>query len=487
MGFLKKNVFLFACLGIILAGGGIFAFSMMKQKSNQEELKKLSTLCNGVNSLGSQVVYDAELKKLEEIANQAKSAQQTAINKAIQTSRRNLLSSQVFPNLKNSLEKDIHFQEFARNYVAFIDGLLVDLKAGENLSAEQTQAIRDRYLKTAEGTTSENSDQKQQDHIQMLIAGERKDHAEKISVYADHFAFCGYYHWKTLPTGTEDELLYDSWLTQVAAWVQQDVVQSIKQLNSSAESVVDAPVKRLVSIGFGGGSFLTQPTRQETLPVNNITGIQRAPGSEYFLPAYVTQNKIGRAAAAGATEAAFQNEMVTPYTGNACNDEIDVIHFSLEVIADSEKINELINVLQSPKFELDDTTQTKNNERNQITVLGVNIDPVNIQAELDSGFYYGRADAKLLTIICEYFFFKSGYESENQNWIPRLVADVRDGVKPSPAPSRATFGTRPRGAGSGRSVSPSRGRSLTPGRPGAPGRPGGTAPIRDEEMLEERR
>lgn len=451
MGFIKKNVFLFACVGIILAGGGIFAFSVVKQKSNLKELQQISFLCQGATELRSKVVYEAELKKLEEIYGQAKASQQAAVNRARQTSRRKLLSSQVFPKLKNPMDKDIRFQAFAGNYVDFIDDLMIELNAGKNLSAEETQTIRDDYLKDAEGTSSDDGEKdKQAVHIQLLINGARKEHADEISVYADRSAFCGYYNWKALPSSREEQyLLYDAWFTQVAAWVQQDVVKSIKQVNISANSVIDAPVKRLVSIGFGGGMFLSQPTRQETPPVNKIAGIQRPSGSELYLPAYVTENAKAPSGRYGVTDVAAQNTMTTPYTGNNCNDDIDVIHFDLVVIADSVRVNELINTLQSPKFELDDTTQAKNNERNQITVLQILIDPVNLQAEMDSGFYYGRADAKLFTITCEYFFFKSGYGSGDEKLVPQLVADVRAGLKPSPAPSRTTTGSRGRRAGRG--------------------------------------
>jgi len=97
----------------------------------------------------------------------------------------------------------------------------------------------------------------------------------------------------------------------------------------------------------------------------------------------------------------------------ASDNLVNVVHFSLTVMIDSSKIHDFINALQTTQLQSSilSADSSDSYERNQITVLQMEIDSVDIAAENREGYYYGSASVKKLSLICEYVFFQSGYEA----------------------------------------------------------------------------
>ena len=99
--------------------------------------------------------------------------------------------------------------------------------------------------------------------------------------------------------------------------------------------------------------------------------------------------------------------VATSVTERASDELIDVVHFELAVIVDTVAVIDFINALQSLKHDREDPDRHK---RNQISILEYVLEPVDVEQEIATGYHYGPASLGVMRIVCEYFFFKSGYE-----------------------------------------------------------------------------
>ncbi|MFC1783919.1 hypothetical protein ACFL02_10115 [Planctomycetota bacterium] len=110
---------------------------------------------------------------------------------------------------------------------------------------------------------------------------------------------------------------------------------------------------------------------------------------------------------------------------------VNVVHFEIAVVIDSSEIHNFINILQSEERY---TWQTQpdggtisENRRNQMAVLQMQIDPIDIAAENQQGYYYGSASIKRLSLTCQYIFFRSGYDEVMPPAIKDLLPSFSDG------------------------------------------------------------
>ena len=272
----------------------------------------------------------------------------------------------------------------------------------------------------------------------------------------------------------------DAWYTQLAAWIQEDVVSAIQELNGSSQSVLTSPVKRLLEISFAGeepegkpkldatqvkspstyGSFSSRAIPKRFGAGRSICVSRRYQESVNKLPVYVTQfqkkrsGRLGSFAGGLSTGGSnqYEGQLGTPFTGRFSNDVIDVVQFEVGVIIDSARIHDFMHALQSQKksqvvrinslppaesevldwtriqevllalqnssggtVSLDGRQMNKSDVvvkdvlRNQITILQMDIEPLDVAVEQDAGYYYGSGSFKVLRLTCEYLFFKSGY------------------------------------------------------------------------------
>ena len=454
MQFIKKYYIYGIYILILLISIGIYVWGLMINGSNVEGFKKVENLYRTATSLSGKAVHENQLKYLNDNLLKAQADEKTVIDFCIKTSNRSVLYTKVFPEAKAD-ESKIHYMRYAEEYSKAIDNLIG--ASGLNSGDKPSQLEERNYLDDARrsrsttgggagggmgmggfggmgmGGAAGSDDQK-------LLAEFRENKASEISIYANETSFVLYDFWKNHDgkSGTPSMLQTDSWLSQLAFWVQEDVVLSINKINDKNKTVKENPVKRLIEISFagqvaqtgsadtklaGGGMGMTGGGMGMGMGMaggrgNTGTMVSRTGGINN-LPGFVTagtESSSRGAAASTSTTTSYNYSLANPWTNHVCDDLIDVVHLKLSVVMTTDNVNSFINALQSSRANIDGS-----NLRNQITVLEYDIIPVNIQAEEMAGYYYGSGAIAKVDFICEYVFFKDGYKTVVPAPIEQLI------------------------------------------------------------------
>jgi len=455
MNFIKKRLFLIVSILLVLAAGGLFFYSKTVEGKNVENNRTVISEYNQLKNLNRELVHKNVLDKIKILADLANKDMEEVKRRAKQTTARPLLNPDIFPEPRGQ-NPLIKFQKFAHAYCLNIDHFLQKLGAGVPPSQIEEEKVKEKILKRSVNTTGTDgfvsprdeyafdqgfSTQRSRTDEQIEIEEFRKERAQTISLYGDTNSFFAYDFWETPQPDDKNALLFDTWFSQLAYWIQEDVVLAIAQINEDSKSLPTSPIKRLIEISFQGPSVGTSGTislsakstvssagsRFATL--TNLGAARRVSGSQVFLPVYVLPPKpSGDMMMAGNVENVGQ--ITNSWTHRTSGDLIDVVQFELGLIIDTIKIDDFINALQSEKSTeiiQKKPTQATQYTRNQITVLQIMIEPLEIDLEKQSGFYYGPGSLAVLRLIGEYVFFKSGYEAH----MPKPVKDILAPPEPS--------------------------------------------------------
>jgi hypothetical protein len=240
------------------------------------------------------------------------------------------------------------------------------------------------------------------------------DRAKAFDVYASPVEVAGYAYWNDWTFEDKDKAYKDCWYWQVGYWVIEDVFTSIRQMNQGAESIIEAPVKRLMSVDF---------TLKKNRTMRGRRGGQTRRAKETENPTYVTSTK---------------DALTTPCTGRFTTipiDEptgIDVLQFDVRVIIDATQVKpfmEQICTAKSHKFRGfygDQPEQTY--EHNQISILETSISQVEKDSYAHYFYRYGDKPVVELDLICEYVFDRT---PAFQEIIPKQVKDELQGEEES--------------------------------------------------------
>jgi len=183
--------------------------------------------------------------------------------------------------------------------------------------------------------------------------------------------------------------------------VQQDVVNSIIELNKASKSVSESRVKQLIGIEIAFGSDIyTMPT---------------APTGATAAPTPVGQAGASPVAANTSTDPLPKDISVSP-TGHVCNGVFDVVHFTVCMHVQASDVNRVIQEL----------------ERNRLlTALQSDVIAVNSLEEKEDGFLYGPQPVVTLTLKCEELFLR--------NWTrPLMPQPVKTLLNVQEPPAQAT-------------------------------------------------
>jgi len=280
---------------------------------------------------------------------------------------------------------------------------------------------------TRDRTAALTSSQAQEERI---IKDLRRKRAEEIVMYgsAGSFAACDYWNVHNFGSQVYAKLQSNSWFSQLAFWIQEDIVSSILQLNQGKKNVLEAPIKRLIEISFAGdeaspGTVITGPlgglggeARQLAPDAQTMTvAARRDLGNKYRLPSYVLDQNNETV-----------GDLTSAFTQRFCCDLYDVAQFELAVVIDTTAITAFVDTLQSEKSSLftEPDGSQKTYTRNPITVLQYLIEPLDVQLENEAGYYYGAGSLCTFRLIGEYVFYKNKYyESLKSDPIVQLFVE----------------------------------------------------------------
>jgi hypothetical protein len=250
----------------------------------------------------------------------------------------------------------------------------------------------------------------------------------------------------------------DCWFAQLDFWIQQDLAEIFSQLNrNSAQqrgqqpSVLNAAVKRIVSIYVDSYYYVGLDTQSGQAvpgpyPMGVPGGPMNAPGSGpmmepgmqppgggywqqpgggYWQPPVTVPTKARHKSARDRLRDRAAMRQEKPFTERLCGDNVNVLHFSFSVVIDSRRVNELLAALS---------------RKNLYTILDVSLSRVDVDIDSrkfprfesstelfspykdaeDDGLIYGTDPVVKLDVDAEALFLKDIYA----DYMPKEVRDV---------------------------------------------------------------
>jgi hypothetical protein len=303
---------------------------------------------------------------------------------AEQSSQRELLSYDVFPTPSESSRQI--FGKFDQQYQAAINAWASGLRArGCPTQAELSKSLNRPVVGT---DASFGSGLQETDRI--IVDQLCKEVAQSANVYFDPANIPGYKFWEEYQYQEKERAVEECWYWQLGYWIVEDVFQTVKTLNAHSVNVLDAPVKRIMDIGFTSASASAGTSPQ---PVMSTTQSGK--------PQYVTSFKTG---------------LTLPLTARVSNDRFDVVHFRLSVIVSAKAVPQFLQELCSGKEHRfkgfrNELPKEETFKHNQITILKSDFEAVDPEDNNNRFYRYGPDGVVKLVLVCEYIFDKKGYDA----------------------------------------------------------------------------
>lgn len=302
--------------------------------------------------------------------------------------------------------------------------VLPRLNAGEPVTKERVEREMAQVEADYRGGNSQGggaasvSDEEQQRMVRdkrARFADLLRERAESIHLYAatnpssQEFPFNA----QALPQDASPEL-FQLWEGQLELWIQQDIAQAIAQANNTQDpssSVLDAPVKRLISVSVlpgyvglhntGGITIKEEGRTSSTSPgyAQNVGGV-----SEYPPPA---------GGMTGSPDERVSDNFYVGPSGRVSNGLYDVRHARLVIMADVQRLPELFEQISRVNF---------------MTILETRIVDVDEYEELQNNYFYGAGDIAQVELLIETIWLR--------DWTAKLMpSQVRQYVGIDPAGS----------------------------------------------------
>jgi len=245
MGFIKKYISLALPVALFLAAGLLYIPTMMAGESLSDDIARESL--SGADKIERMIrnVPSAKQFEIERSYQDKHTKDAEAINKmAAQSSQRELITYQIFPKPRETSQQ--LFDDFAISYCEEIKSLVEQL---DGRNAPDLDDIN-RKVGYSRGRNSRSGSENSHDRKVDAVCQKR---AKSISIYAFPQLFAWYNFWsdwaETEFPGQTVAIEY-CWNSQTAYWIYQDIVDTILQMNSDADSVLTSDVKRLMGISF---------------------------------------------------------------------------------------------------------------------------------------------------------------------------------------------------------------------------------------------
>ncbi|MHC4622714.1 MAG: hypothetical protein ACYS4W_02315 [Planctomycetota bacterium] len=322
---------------------------------------------------------------------------------ARQSSRRELLSYMIFPEPKDSSTQI--YRDFGKQFRGAIEDLLARINARDC----PTDAELNANLQRA-SVSSPRRRRVSYLRLDAVSASIRDDlcrsRAEDASVYAGPGSLGGYEFWgefKYTDIDSWEEAIRECWYSQLGYWIIRDVIDTIASINAGSASVFTSPVKRLMYVDFA-------EAKRWSYRGTSSASARKADER----PSYALSTLGG---------------IVAPCTGRSCNDDIDVVHFSLSVLLTPQSILPFMQELCSAKEHKFSGWQGEKNEpqkfrHNQVTVLEYELVSVDRDDGSHELYRYGDDAVMQLDLVCEYVFDKAGYEDIKPEAVKKHVEEM---------------------------------------------------------------
>ncbi len=308
---------------------------------------------------------------------------------------RGVLLEELFPDPPSHLRETLPEQMF-RSLISAYEQLLRDCEAGAPPPVEDMlddiMAARERYMTQSLMRAAGDPDEDERSWLSKQLTKTRlsiyAETADSIKLYA-MLADLNVPHESEKPPRAEGEdntLMFD-WQWQY--WIKHDIVKGLYAANEPYDSVVDAPVKRLVNL-----VVLDGPVPQGSSGASAGPSRGGASSGGFGPAGGGGRRSSGRKPAApkGPTGVAADPSREVPldygvsFTGRTDNALYDVRDVRLEIVVDSARIPEVFDALARQNF---------------MTVINAQVDSMDLFGAIKDGYFYGTAPVSLLTLDIE--------------------------------------------------------------------------------------
>jgi hypothetical protein len=314
-------------------------------------------------------------------------------------------------------------KRFHEAAVAAYQSLLVRVRAG---SPPDRAAVADELLRTQLNFISQTA---QKDRLEDLTAEEKaeltkklievrlaknREQAERIGLYLAEL---------TLPVPVWTQVPSVAWMFNWnwEYWVVEDILAALYEANVEDQTVLLAPVKRVLSLSVTG---LPNVSAAAPLP-SAMPGGMAAPGGR----GRPSDGGSGASTGGKGTPAADQPTPPDPgrkidpdyslrFTGQKSNPLYDVLTVNLVLIVDSTRIPEVLDAIAGQNF---------------FTVVDLTMEPVDPFEAAASGYMYGSAPVCRLSLTIDTVWLRQ-WTSES---MPEETKKVLRIPLPQPAPTDA--------------------------------------------------
>jgi hypothetical protein len=307
---------------------------------------------------------------------------------------RGVLNEKLFPAALPQ-ERETLPKEMYRQLIAAYTQLLKDVRAGSPPSgaqmAEYLGQARDRFLtEIRKRSTDALTPQEQGELTEQLSAARLSycaDAARALSFYAD-LADLSVPDESRRPDRAEGQGMIDMFNWQWELWIKEDLLRAIASANQAYPSVLEAPVKRVISIAVqsapaaavasaadeGGESG---PAGGFAIGSGGMSSGGRGGGGE-------ARAAVPAVAADPAQEAPL--DYTVSFTGRRTNPLYDVWYVGVDLIVDSAQVPALFDALARQNF---------------MTVVDAQVDTVDPFEDLRAGYVYGTAPVSRVSLVVE--------------------------------------------------------------------------------------
>jgi len=416
--------------------------SRLTQRVEEDSIKKLGAQ---IPRLEEAIVSNEQFEKeAERQKAHANDANEVALL-AVQTTQRELLSYDLFPEPDPNGFSGLVFQQYGQRFRAGIEKLVagvngrdcptdVELQRGLQNASGRSASRRGAYGGGGYGDYGDAGMYSggtmgggrlgvgMMGPLDRVIIDQMcEGRAREILVYVNPISLPGYEYWSSYKYDVKkEEAAADCWYHQLGYWITEDVFQTIAAMNAGHDNVLTAPVKRFETITFtmgmkrpgaagGGGGMNTGFNRRRNTQQNKDKDNADKPAYLLAVTEGLTDSLTGR----------FSDPA----------GDIDVVHFSIGVIVSAKQILPFMEQLCSAKQHKfrgypagTDPEQTF--EHNQISILESSIRAISLTGADHRYYSYGDENVVELSLVCEYIFNIKGYEPI----MPKLVKETLDGT-----------------------------------------------------------
>jgi hypothetical protein len=429
---LKKYASLVPSIGVTIVALLLFLPTMLVGNKVKDEMKKSAQNASTIQSLSRDVPSKDQPEEMQVFMDKFEDELNEIQTLAQQGSQRELIRYNIFPEPKDTSSQV--YTQYGKEYRQKVEDLIQRMNASD---APSDAEIRAKTGSSRGRTTAVNSlmggyaPRRQTADLENdpMVDALCLKRAQEISVYANPSDFIWYDFWEKYDFSGQDQGLEDCWDSQVAYWIYEDVISTVKKVNGQTDNVLSAPVKRLLGVSFNGPVIVGVGSGTRSSSEKD--------DADRDVPNYVTASLPSKFLASSPT-------------GREGNEDVDVVHFAVSVLVENQHVLAFMKELCSEKphifredFKPDG--QEKESRHNQITVLQSELRIIDKKSEEHGLYRYGDEPVVWVDLVCEYLFNRVGYDSIKPDPIKERLEQGSDAASSDSKKKKKSGGFGPMG------------------------------------------